>query len=236
MLTAPTLPWNADKYGRAVNDHVLRVVRAHLVNLYQTEAYQPSEKNVYDAIMFLAFGDKFNPALDYLDGLQWDGKKRVERLFPDYFNGGDDAYTRATSVCFMVGAVRRMRQPGCKFDTMPVLRGPQGLGKSSGVKALFGEQWFSDADLGSLHDKDAAMLLRGIWCQEFAEMDSLNKSDSSTLKAFLSRAVDRMREPYARTPEEVPRRCVFFGTVNEGGYLKDLTGARRFWPIEVSGR
>ena len=79
------------------------------------------------------------------------------------------------------------------------------------------------------------MLLRGIWCQEFAEMDSLNKSDFSTLKAFVSRAVDRMREPYARTPGEVPRRCVFFGTVNEGGYLKDLTGARRFWPIEVSG-
>jgi predicted P-loop ATPase len=129
-----------------------------------------------------------------------------------------------------------MRQPGCKLDTMPVVKGQQGWGKSTGVQALFGRQWFTDADMGSLKDKDAAMKLRGVWGVELAELESLSKPATGDLKAFMSRGTDRQRDPYGRIVQDHPRRCVFIGTVNEGGYLKDSTGARRFWPLELADR
>ena len=232
VLRTATLPWN-EKFGRVVNDHVLRVIRLHLVRTHQGVNYQPSPTNLVEAVATLAYDQKFNPVLEYIDSLKWDGMSRVERLFSDYFNCGDDAYTRAVSICFAVGAVRRMRQPGCKFDTMPVLQSPQGWLKSSAIKALFGTTWYSDADLGNLRDKDSAMKLRGYWVQEFAEIDSLTRAETGALKAFCSRATDRQRDPYGRIVEEVPRRCVFVATVNEGGYLKDSTGGRRFWPLQV---
>jgi predicted P-loop ATPase len=208
-------------------------VRAHLLNTFQGVAYQPSKENVFEGLLTVAYGAKFNPVLDYLDALKWDGVPRVAKLFGSYFRCCGDDYTRAVSACFMVGAVRRMRRPGCKFDTMPILRGKQGWNKSTGVRALFGADWFSDADLGSLRDKDAAMKLRGIWVQEFAELESLTRAETGALKAFCSRATDRQRDPYGRITEDTPRRCVFLGTTNEGGFLKDSTGARRFWPLEV---
>jgi predicted P-loop ATPase len=98
---------------------------------------------------------------------------------------------------------------------------------------LFGDDWYSDAELGDLAGKDAALGLRGIWVHEFAEIDTLARQATGTLKRFLSSATDRIREPYGRVVEDSPRRCVFVGTVNEGGYLKDSTGGRRFWPLEV---
>jgi len=232
VLRAPTLPWD-EKFGRVVNDHVLRVIRLHLVRAHQGVNYQPSPTNLVEAVATLAYDQKFNPVLDYIDSLMWDGTPRVERLFSNYFNCGDDAYTRAVSMCFAVGAVRRMRQPGCKFDTMPVLQSPQGWLKSSAIKVLFGSAWYSDSDLGNLRDKDSAMKLRGYWVQEFAEIDSLTRAETGALKAFCSRATDRQRDPYGRIVEEAPRRCVFVATVNEGGYLKDSTGGRRFWPLQV---
>ena len=232
VLRTSALPWD-EEFGRVVNDHVLRVVRLHLVRRHEGVDYQPSPTNLVEAVATLAYDQKFNPVLDYIDSLKWDYKSRVKRLFSDYFNCQDDAYTSAVSTCFAVGAVRRMRQPGCKFDTMPVLQSPQGWLKSSAIKALFGAAWYSDADLGNLRDKDAAMKLRGYWVQEFAEIDSLTRAETGALKAFCSRATDRQRDPYGRIVEEAPRRCVFLATVNEGGYLKDSTGGRRFWPLQV---
>jgi predicted P-loop ATPase len=226
------LPW-AETYGREFDDHVLRMVRVFLMDRYQGNDFQPSKDNVFEAIQALAYNRKFNPVLEYMDGLEWDGVERVERLFADYFHTEDDKYTSAVSRCFMIGAVRRMRHPGSKFDTMPVLKGPQGWNKSTGIKALFGAEWFSDADLGNLRSKDAALVLRGIWVQEFAELDAMNRAETATLKAFCSRQADRMRDPYERVVRDTPRCCVFVGTVNEGGYLKDTTGSRRFWPLTI---
>src|SRR5690606_33974819 len=114
------------------------------------------------------------------------------------------------------------------------LLGPQGWNKSTAIKVLFGDEWFSDADLGDLGNKDAAMLLRGIWVQEFAEIDGLRRADVNTLKAFCSRGVDRMRDPFDRVVSDAPRRCIFIGTANEEGYLKDGTGNRRFWPLTLA--
>ena len=226
------LPWPAS-FGRRLDDNTLRLAREYLVNQFQGNDYQPSKDNVYEAVSTMAFRKKFNPVLDYLGSLEWDGVRRVERLFPDYFNTEDDDYARAVSVCFMAGAVRRQRSPGCKLDTMPVLRSTQGWNKSTGLKVLFGDEYFSDADLGDLKNKDAPLLLHGIWLQEFAELDGMRRAESNTLKAFCSRAVDRVRPPYGRVVTEMPRRCVFAGTVNEGGYLSDPTGGRRFWPLRV---
>ena len=232
VFATKEIPWPED-YGRVLTDHVERLARTYLINKYQGVDYVPSKDHLHEAIMTIAYGNKFNPVLEYLDSLKWDGTPRVARLFSDYFNCGDDAYVRGVSKAFMIGAVRRMRRPGCKFDTMPVLKSPQGWLKSSAVRVLFGGDWYSDAELGNLAGKDSALALRGIWVQEFAEIDAIARADSNTLKAFISRATDRIREPYGRVVEDSPRRCVFVGTVNEGGYLKDSTGARRFWPLDV---
>ncbi len=229
---AELLPW-PDDFGRVLDDKVMRLVRDFMMKQYKEAAYTPDTYHLGEVIKTLAYQHKFNPIIEYLDVLEWDGVARVDRLFSTYFECDDSDYTRAVSRCFMVGAVRRQRQPGCKFDTMPVLKGPQGYYKSTALRVLFGDEWFSDADLGSLRDKDVAMKLRGIWLQEFAEIGSLTRADADTMKAFLSRAVDRQRDPYDRMLSEVPRRSVCAATVNESGYLKDVTGGRRFWPLEL---
>ncbi|MBN9149160.1 MULTISPECIES: virulence-associated E family protein [unclassified Nitrobacter] len=227
-----SLPW-PDDFGRVLDDKVMRLTRKYMHEQYKAAAYTPDIHHLGEVIKTLAYQNKFNPIIEYLDGLKWDGVARVDGLFSNYFECDDSEYTRAVSRCFMVGAVRRQRRPGCKFDTMPVLKGPQGYYKSTALRVLFGDEWFSDADLGNLRDKDAAMKLRGIWLQEFAEIGSLTRADADTLKAFLSRAVDRQRDPYDRMLSEVPRRSVCAATVNESGYLKDATGGRRFWPLEL---
>lgn len=227
------LPWG-EGYGRVLTDKVLLLARTWLMEQRQGNDYQPSKENVQDAITTVAYYHKFNPILDYLDGLTWDGTARVERLFTDGFPCGDDAYVRAVSRCFMVGAVARQRRPGCKLDTMPVVKGPQGSLKSTGFRDLFSPDWFSDAELGDLRSKDSAMNLEGVWVHEFAELAGLRAGDMDVLKAFMSRAADRYRAPYGRTVEDHPRRAVFVGTVNEGGYLSDPTGGRRFWPLEMA--
>lgn len=234
VFRASNLPWDAT-FGRVLDDHSLRMVRALLIQRHAQNAFLPSRENVFEALMTVAYSRKFNPVTDWLAGLHWDGVPRVAGLFPTYFNVKDDAYARAVSKCFAVGAVRRARHPGSKFDTMPIVKSPQGLLKSTGVKALFGAEWFSDADLGNLQHKDAAMLLRGKWIQEFAEIDALSRAETATLKAFCSRAVDRLRDPYDKIVRDVPRRSVFIATVNESGYLRDSTGGRRFWPMTSTG-
>lgn len=240
MLTQKTefcgdRPWDA-KFGRELTDDTVRHARLFLMQKFQGVRYQPSRENVFEALQTTALRFPFNPVLDYLDTLTWDGVPRIESLFATYFGCRDDTYTRAVSRCFLIGAVRRQRQPGVKFDTMPVIKGPQGVGKSSGLRALFGDAWFSDGELGNLRDKDSALNIRGKWCQEFAEIESLTRAGAGDLKAFVSRAVDRVRAPYDRTVQDIKRRCVFVATVNEGGYLRDPTGGRRFWPLTARGR
>lgn len=227
------LPWGED-YGRVLTDKLLLLARTWLMEQHQGKDYQPSKENVQDAITTVAYFFKFNPILDYLDSLTWDGTSRVKDLFTDAFQCRRDDYTEAVSQCFLVGAVARQRQPGCKLDTMPVIKGPQGSLKSTGIRDLFSPDWFSDAELGDLRNKDAAMNLEGVWVHEFAELAGLRASDMDVLKAFMSRATDRYRTPYGRNTEDHQRRVVFAGTVNEGGYLSDPTGARRFWPLEMA--
>lgn len=185
---------------------------------------------VDDGLSQVAAAHSYNPVVDYLQGLQWDGKPRLDTIFIDYFGDTDISYTRAVARKSLVAAVARAMDPGIKFDQMTVILGPQGVGKSTWVARL-GGRWFSNS-VGTFEGKEAAELLQGNWIIEIGELEAMNKSDVRAIKQFLSRTVDEYRAAYGRRTERHPRRCVFFGTTNDHEYLKDPTGNRRFWPIE----
>jgi virulence-associated protein E/primase-like protein/bifunctional DNA primase/polymerase-like protein len=172
-----------------------------------------------------------HPVLDYLDGLKHDGTSRVANWLTDFLGADDTPYHREVGRAMLIAAIARIRDPGCKVDTVPILEGPQGAMKSTAIEKLF-HPWFSDelADLGS---KDAAMQMSGIWGIELAELDAMSRAEVSRTKAFISRRVDRYRPPFGRRVIERQRPCVFWGTTNASGYLKDETGGRRFWPIKI---
>jgi predicted P-loop ATPase len=184
-----------------------------------------------DAVIAVSQRWRFHPVQDYLQELKWDGKNRLQHWLQDYLGATDnERYLEAIGPKFMIGAVARIMDPGCQMDTMLVLEGAQGIGKSSAVRALF-RTWTSDVahDMAS---KDAAILIQGIWGAELSEMTALAKSQIETVKAFVSRRVDRYRPPYGRNAVDRPRQSVFIATTNECEYLQDTTGGRRFWPVD----
>jgi predicted P-loop ATPase len=183
------------------------------------------------AVELVAREQSFHPVLDYLDSLQWDGKLRLDHWLSDYIGADETPFSHSAGRAALIGAVARVRTPGCKLDTVPIIEGAQGLGKSSAARVLF-DPWFSDelADLGS---KDAAMQTQGAWLIEISELDAMSRGEVSRIKAFVSRTTDRFRPPYGSRVIESPRSCVFWGTTNSDVYLKDETGGRRFWPIKA---
>ena len=122
-------------------------------------------------------------------------------------------------------------EPGTKYDYMPIFAGPQGIGKSTFLRTL-GGGWYSDS-LSSFEGKEAAEMIQGTWINELGELNGMNKSETNAIKQFLSKTSDIYREPYGRKTVNFPRRCVFFGTTNDSEFLKDKTGNRRFWPVDV---
>jgi predicted P-loop ATPase len=184
-----------------------------------------------EAVELVARDRTYHPVKDYLADCEWDGIERLNTLMAAYFGAKHTPYGAAIGRKLMIAAVARIIEPGCKVDTLVVLEGKQGLGKSTAIRALF-QPWFTDeiADLGS---KDAAMQCAGAWCIEIAELDAMSKAEVSKVKAFLSRTADRFRPPYGRHVIERPRSCIFFGSTNTRDYLKDATGARRFYPLAV---
>lgn len=181
-----------------------------------------------------AFINSRDPFLEWAKTLKWDGKKRIDTWLTYYGGAEDSDYTRLVGRRFLISAMARGMDPGCKVDTMLILEGPQGLKKSTLVRLLCGGEWYSD-QVGEIHNKDASQLVQGIWIMEIPEMDKFSKAESNAVKAFLSRLFDRYRPPYGRNVVKRQRRCVFFGTINPDGvgYLSDTTGARRFLPVMV---
>jgi predicted P-loop ATPase len=173
---------------------------------------------------------RIHPVRDYLEALAWDGTPRLDIWAVTYLGAEDTPLHRSMAALWMVSAVARIMQPGCKADHMLILEGPQGIRKSTALKVLASEPWFTD-ELAELGSKDAAQQMRGIWIIEMAELDAIGQADVSRIKAFLSRTTDRYRPPYERYVVTVPRQCVFAGTVNPDTYLRDETGNRRFWPL-----
>jgi predicted P-loop ATPase len=185
---------------------------------------------VGEAVQTAARNHRFHPIREYFEGLTWDGISRIGDWLTLYLGVDPSDYARAVGAKWLIGAVARVFQPGCKMDCCIVLEGPQGIRKSSALRVL-AEPWFCDeiADLGS---KDSSMQVHGVLVVEIAELDALQKSEVSKVKVFMSRSTDRYRPPYAKYLVEAPRESVFAGSVNPGiKYLKDETGGRRFWPV-----
>ena len=201
----------------------------------QAEGITAGTSVIQEAIVAAAETRRFHPVKQYLDGVVWDGKGRIDRLLIDHAGIIDTPLHKAMSAKWLIQAVARIYQPGCQADAMLILEGDQGLNKSTFFRTLFGSRWFSD-HLPDLSSKDSLLQIRGLWAIEIAELATLGRSDANRIKQFLTSRVDRYRDPYGRLAMDYPRTCVFAGTVNPGGdgYLKDPTGARRFWPMAVS--
>ena len=186
------------------------------------------------AVDLVAREHGFHPVQDYLNGLKWDGTRRIDKWLTYYLGAEEQsqAYLSAIGRWFLTAMVARIFKPGCKVDYMPILEGPQGNQKSTAC-AILGGEW-SDDSLPSLHNGDQVRLsmhLRGKWLIEFPELSSFGPVEAEVLKAFLTRTAERYTPKYARNEVIEPRQCVFIGTTNQKAYLKDETGGRRFWPI-----
>lgn len=199
--------------------------------------YQPTKQDIPIAIARLAQDNAYHPVRDYLDGLKWDGVNRLDRFLHILFGTPDTDYERTVGVKWMIGAVARVYEPGCKMDNMLVLEGPQNLGKSTALAALFGRQFFTEM-VNELRDHKRFMeQIAGKWVIEFAELSAIRRADVELVKAVISMQVDRARLSYGRTPAERPRQCVLAASVNpkhDSGYLTDPTGNRRFWPVRCT--
>lgn len=196
-----------------------------------------SMRNYNIAVTKAADDRSYHPVREFLDALpEWDKVPRVDTLLIDYLGAEDTPYVRAVTRKTLCGAVCRVLSPGCKFDTMLVLNGPQGVGKSTLISRLAGE-WFSDSlNLSDTKDKTAAEKLQGYWIMEIGELAGLKKAEVETLRSFLSRQNDIYRASFGKRATPHLRQCVFFGTTNaEKGYLRDTTGNRRFWPVRTPG-
>jgi hypothetical protein len=176
-----------------------------------------------------------HPVREYLDARRWDGVMRLDRWLPMYAKAKDNEYVRAVGALVLVAAVRRVRQPGCKFDELLVLESTQGLDKSSALRALCpNETWFSDSLPLGADAKRTIECTAGTWIAEAADLHGKSRRDIDELKAALSRQVDGpVRLAYGRLPVTVPRQFVVIGTTNKDVYLLDSTGNRRFWPVKV---
>lgn len=190
-----------------------------------------AKQTVCDAVIAAAHQDTRNECQAYLNGLQWDGIDRLSHFMTDCFGTDDTAYTRAAGENFWVSMVARVMRPGCKVDTMIVLEGAQGAGKSQAL-GIIGGPWFAEAHQ-SPSDKDFYMNLTGKMIVEIGEMDAFNRAEVTKVKQVITCPVDTYRAPYARHSADHPRRCVFAGTTNRDDWNKDETGARRFWPVYV---
>lgn len=226
------VPWREpEKLGPIWQDSDDAALRSYLERVYNF--YAPSK--VHDALTTVSMERYFHPIREYLDDLPaWDGVVRAETLLIDYLGAPDSIYTREATRKTLVAAIARVMEPGCKFDTMLVLNGPQGAGKSTLYHRLAGE-WFSDSlTMTDTRDKTGIEKLQGYWIIEIGELAGIRFAEVQKVKSFLSSQRDVCRFAYARRTVEVPRQCVIVGSTNGPlGYLRDTTGNRRFWPINV---
>jgi putative DNA primase/helicase len=202
---------------------------------FQHEDLTPNHGVVGRGVQAAARHNQFHPVRDYFDSLVWDGVSRLDAWLVTYFHAEDTPYIRAVGPRYMISAPARIYKPGCKVDHMLVFEGPQGKQKSTALDAL-ASPWFTDR-ISNVGSKDACIETSGVLLVEIPEMDALTRASSSAQKSFLTRRHDRYRPPYGKHPIKQRRQCVFAGTINPpvGGYLKDPTGARRFWPVACQG-
>lgn len=223
------LPWCGTETRRDWKDADDAGLRYYMEKVYGITG----KERITDGFMLYCEIHKVNLVRQYLDALPaWDGTARLDTLFIDYLGAADTPYTRAVARKSLCAAVARALTPGVKYDTMPILVGAQGIGKSTLLRTLGGD-WFNDS-LNTFEGKEACEMIQGSWVIELQELNGLNRSEENAVKQFLSKADDIYREPYGRRTGRYPRRCVFFGTTNDDEFLRDKTGSRRFLPIDCS--
>ena len=225
------VPWpHPAKFWRDADD-------AQLI-CYVDAAYGTFSARNYDIAVTKAVDDRsYHPIREYFETLpDWDGVERADTLLIDYLGAEDTPYVRAVTRKELCAAYCRVYHPGIKFDSMIVLNGDQGIGKSTLIAKLGGE-WYSDSlNLSDMNDKTAAEKLQGYWIMEIGELAGMRKADLDKVKAFISRQDDKYRASFGRRVTPHPRQCVFFGTTNsQNGYLRDITGNRRYWNVKVPG-
>jgi hypothetical protein len=194
--------------------------------------FDPGEKNTRDAIIQLGVKNKFNPILDYLNALTWDGTPRLDRWLITYLGAEDTELNREFGRLALIAAVRRVRRPGTKFDPIIVLEGLMGTQKSTAIETLAGSENFSDQTILGARDREVQELLAGVWLYEIAELSNIRKTDVEHMRSFVSRTVDRARKAYGHFRVDQPRTPIMFATTNDNQYLKQAD--RRFWPVKTN--
>jgi predicted P-loop ATPase len=225
------LPWRGRKMDNRKYEPWSGADDKRLLHWFEVQHGIKINRPIQNAFAEVVHRNEFHPIKQYIEAVAWDGIPRAERVFVDYLGASDTHYVRQVTRKMLLAGVTRLYRPGAKFDQVAVLLGPQGAGKSSLLSKL-GREWFSDS-LRTFDNKEAGEHLQNGWIFEIGELSAMNKSDFEDVKAFLSKTEDRYRVAYDRQVSEFPRKCIFFGTTNNRNFLKDPTGNRRFWPIEV---
>ena len=221
------LPWSPFEKRRAWADNDNQGLYWYFEKVYKLTG----NGKIDGALSLHSEKHKFNDVRNYLETLHWDGVPRLDALLIDYLGATDTPYVRAVTRKAFTAAVARAMEPGCKYDVMLILSGPQGIGKSTLLDKM-SKGWFNDG-IRTFEGKEASELLQGVWLVEISELDAFRSTDVSRIKQFLSLRADRFRAAYGRHVKDIPRRCVFFGTTNTTEYLRDRTGNRRFWPVDT---
>lgn len=227
VFTRPSFTAKGSKKGDLVNDTDISIIKGRIERMHGI--YNDAKLN--DAIEQVSSDNAFHPIKLYLESLTWDGVPRIDTFLVDYMGAEDNAYTREAFRKMLLAAVTRIYEPGRKFDTALVFYSEQGVGKSTLIQRL-SKGWFNDS-LTNLSGKESYEAIQFAWLVELAELSALRKSDVEAVKNFISKREDTYRGAYARRVKTHKRQCVFFGSTNDDEFLKDATGNRRFFPVEV---
>lgn len=226
-------PWHAtDKRGAKIGEWSDEDTTRAESWLQRAYGVRLGEQKILGAVSVAARANSVHPVREYLRALEWDGVPRIDTWLHVFLGTLDTPYTRAVGRMWLISAVARIMRPGCKVDTMLVLEGKTGIKKSTALRALAGDAWFTEIS-AAIDPAETPQLLRRKWIVEIGELAAFRRTkEQETIKAFLSRQEDNYRPPYGRRARDFPRQSVFAGSTNEERYLRDPTGARRFWPIE----
>lgn len=224
------LPWrkkgNFEEWGDN-DDSALRNYIECVYKIRNKDIYNDSKSEIINK-------NSFHPIKAYLNSISWDGEKRIETLFIDYFGVEDNIFVRSFSKKWLCGAVKRILKPGCKFDYMLVLVGNQGVKKSTFFSKL-SKEYFTDS-IQDVNGKQAIEIIQGVWICEFGELQAFSRSDNEATKRFISATEDKYRPAYGHYVVNAKRQCVFAGTTNKAEFLTDNTGNRRYWILDCTNR
>lgn len=216
------------KAGSALGDNEAMVITSWMQKNYPLDI---REDTVAKALELVSRRNSSHPVRNYLRGLEWDGEERVDMWLSMFLGVEQSDYSSAVGRRWLISAVARVMEPGCKADCCLMLQGKQGIGKSTALRILAGNgAWYSDSRL-DFKSKDAYGNIHGVWIYEIGEYDAISKAETGDVKRFISAQVDKFRPPFARKDSKFPRQCVFAASTNRDEIFHDDTGNRRFWPV-----